>query len=179
MGRMIVSAQMTIDGVMDSIEGWFVAEGDHDDRGFEQLVAADAVLLGRETYEQLREYWTSMTDDRLADHFNPIRKYVASRTLNGDLGWNASVIDSDVADAVARLREELDGDLLMYGCGGLAGYLVERGVVDEVRLWVHPVVWGDGVRVFHGGDPVRMRVIDVTPFESGVTLVRYQPEGAA
>lgn len=70
---------------------------------------------------------------------------------------------------VARPRDELDGDPPVYGCGG-ARYLVERGVVDEVRLWVHPVVWGSGVRVFHGGDPARMRVIGVTPFESGITL---------
>src|SRR6187455_3469918 len=100
MGRLIVSTQMTLDGVID-VGDWYVAEGEHDGAGKEQLGHASAVLLGRKTYEGLAEYWSPL-EDEWANLINPKPKYVASRTLGGPLEWNATL-----------RRAELLGDLLV------------------------------------------------------------------
>jgi dihydrofolate reductase len=177
MGRLIVSAQVTVDGVMDQLDGWFDAEDESARHGLEQLLAADAVVLGRETYEFLSEFWPSATGP-YAELINPMPKHVASRTLREPLTWNARLLGPDAAEAVAALKAEVPGQLLLYGCGELAGDLARHGLVDEVRLWLHPVVWGDGVRAFHAGTlPVRMRLIGVRTFPSGVVQLAYEPLG--
>jgi dihydrofolate reductase len=179
MGRLIVSAQMTIDGVMDQIEDWFDATRESELYGVDQLSAADALLLGRETYEGLSSFWPTASDPMgFADRVNSIPKFVASRTLHEPLEWNATLIKGDLIERVTELKQELRGNLLVYGCGQLANDLARRGVVDEARLWVHPVVWGDGVRPFHAGKlPIRMRLIGATTFSSGVVLQSYAPIG--
>ena len=115
MGRLIVSTQMTVDGVIDVGE-WYVAEGGHDRAGKDQLRNASAVLLGRKTYEGLAAYWSPLTDE-WANLINPKPKYVASRTLHGPLEWNATLLEGDTTDAVSKLKDELPSDLLIYGCG--------------------------------------------------------------
>jgi len=176
MGRLIVSAQMTMDCVMDQLEGWFDPEGEAGVHGLEQLRAADAVILGRETYEQLAKYWPA-ADGPYADLINPIPKFVASRTLEEPLTWNARLLSPDPAEAVAALKAEHPRDLISYGCGELANHLARRGLVDEVRFWLHPVVWGDGVRPFHAGElPIRMRLIAATTFTEGVVRLSYEPQ---
>jgi dihydrofolate reductase len=180
MGRLIVSAQMTADGVMDQLEGWFDEQGDVEAHGLEELRAADAVLLGRETYQHFLGFWPSQSG-AYADLINPLPKYVASRTLTGDLDWNAQLLGADLAQAVAALKAEHPGSLISYGCGELASFLAHQGLVDEVRFWLHPVVWGDGVRPFHAGElPVRLRLITATSYDGGVVRLSYQPiPGAA
>lgn len=138
--RLIISTAMTVDGVM-SVEDWYVPEGGHDRAGMEQLHHAAALLLGRKDYEGLAAYWSPMTGE-WADLVNPVPKFVASRTLREPLTWNAMLLEGDLADAVTKLKEELDGDLLSFGCGELARDLVAHGLVDELRFWVHPAVWG-------------------------------------
>lgn len=174
MGRLVVSAQVTVDGVMDQLEGWFHPDDVSGEHGLEQLRAADALLLGRQTHEFLSEYWPS-AQGPYAELINPIPKHVASRTLEGPLRWNARLLDGDAAEAVAALKA-VSGQLLVYGCGELAGDLAGHGLVDEVRLWVHPVVWGEGVRAFGAGAlPVRMRLAGVRTFPSDVVQLCYQP----
>ena len=86
------------------------------------------------------------------------------------------MLEGDLIERVTELKQELRGNLLTYGCGQLANELARRGVLDEVRLWVHPVVCGDGVRPFHAGKlPIRMRLIEATTFSSGVVLQSYEP----
>ena len=75
---------------------------------------------------------------------------------------------------MAKLKDELDGDLYLIGCGELARYLLAHGVVDELRFWLHPAVWGEGARPYQG-DKVAMRLLDSTSYDSGVTLLRYEP----
>ena len=175
MGRLIVSAQVTVDGVMDQLEGWFDPEDESAQHGLEQLRAADAVVLGRETYEFLSEFWPP-EEGPYAELINPIPKYVASRTLREPLTWNARLLGADAAEAVAALKAEVPGQLISYGCGELANDLARRGLVDEVRFWLHPVVWGDGARAFHAGElPVRMRLIGARTFPSDVVQLSYQP----
>jgi dihydrofolate reductase len=181
MGRLIVSAQMTMDSVMDQLEGWFDAERESEQHGVEQLRAADALVLGRETYEGLSAFWPTQ-EGAYAELVNPIRKYVASRTIQEPLTWNSQLLGSDPAEDVAALKERHAGNLISYlisyGCGELANYLARHGLVDEVRFWLHLVVWGDGVRPFHAGKlPMRLRFIAATPYTSGVVKLSYQPLG--
>lgn len=176
MGRLIVSAQMTMDGVMDQMEEWFDPALESELHGMEELRAADALVLGRETYEHFSSYWPKQQEGEYAELVNPIPKYVASRTLTGPLAWNAQLLGPDLVEEVAALKAKHSGTLLSYGCGALANDLAQAGLIDEARFWLHPVVWGDGVRPFHTGQlPVRMRLIAATPYTSGVVKLAYQP----
>lgn len=172
MGKLIISTAMTVDGVIEVSE-WYVAEGGHDRAALAQFDEAAGLLLGRKTYEGLAPYWSPLTGD-WADKLNPMRKYVASRTLQEPLTWNATLIEGDLAEGVSRLKAELDGDLIVSGSGELARDLLEEGLVDELRFWIHPVVWSEGERPFQGAQ-VRMRLVGSETFDSGVTLLRYAP----
>jgi dihydrofolate reductase len=175
MGRLVVSVQTTADGVMDRMEDWFDERDDVKEHGIEELRAADAALLGRETFEHFESFWPSATGT-YADLINPMPKYVASRTLSGEQPWNGTLLGEDTVGAVRKLKEQVDGTVISYGCGELAATLAHAGLVDEVRLWLHPVVLGDGVRPFHAGKlPVRMRLISAAPYPTGVVRLSYQP----
>ena len=102
-------------------------------------------------------------------------KFVASRTLQEPLAWNATLIEGDLAAAVSGLKEKLDGDLLSFGCGELARGLLAHDLVDELRFWVHPSIWGSGERPFGGSDRIGLQLLGSESFDSGVMLLRYQP----
>jgi dihydrofolate reductase len=177
MATLIVSTAITVDGVM-SVEEWFVSDGGHDRAGRELFARASAVLLGRRNYEGLAAYWSQETGE-WADALNPLPKYVASRTLQAPLTWNATLIEGDLADAVSELKQRLDGGLFAFGCGELVRGLLAQDLVDELRFWVHPAVWGRGERPFGGEETVRLELLGTETFDSGVALLRYAPLGAA
>jgi dihydrofolate reductase len=166
--RLINTTTMTVDGVTDVGE-WYVSEGGHDRAARDQFDGAAGMLIGRKTFEGLAAYWTQQTGE-WADMLNPMPKFVAQ------LEWNGTVIEGDAAEGVHRLKNELDGDLLLIGCGEPARALLANGLVDELRFWVHPAVWGEGARPYQG-EKVRMRLLESTSFDSGVTLLRYEPVG--
>jgi dihydrofolate reductase len=172
MGRLVSNTSMTVDGLCD-VGAWFVAEGDHDAAGVDQLAAAAGFVTGRKCYEGFLGYWPSATGP-WAEVLNPMPKYIASRTLSGDLDWNAHVIEGDAVDGLRRLKDEVDGDLFMSGCGELARGLLEGGVLDEVNLWVHPSIGGAGTRPFEG-TTLDLELLDVTAYGSGVVRQRYRP----
>ncbi|HEY7488386.1 MAG TPA: dihydrofolate reductase family protein [Streptosporangiaceae bacterium] len=176
MGRLIISTQMTVDAVIE-VGDWFVGEGEHEAHGsFDQLFAADAMLLGRRTYEGLASVWPTMTDPNgFADRVNAMPKYVASTTLDEPLTWNATLIKGDLTEAVPELKRRHRGNLVSYGCGEFAYYLVKQGLADEVRFWVHPSVFGGGARPFHGEAPVPLELTSTTTFRSGIALLCYRP----
>ena len=175
MGRLIVSVQTTMDSVMDQNEGWFDPDGESEQEGVEELRAAEALVLGRETYEFFSSFWPTQ-DGAYAGLVNPMPKFVASHSLEEPLSWNARLLGRDVAEEVSALKAEHSGNLLSYGCGELANVLARHGLVDEVRFWLHPVVWGDGVRPFHAGAlPLKLRLVAATTFTSGVVRLSYQP----
>ena len=163
MGRLVVSEFMTLDGVMEDPGG---AEGF--DRGgwafkFEQgpegekfkldeLMAAEALLLGRKTYEGFAAAWPSMTDEAgFADKMNSMPKYVVSRTLTEAEWNNSTILHGDVTHDVAKLKEDVKGDILVAGSGDLVHELALHDLVDEYRLMIFPVVLGAGHRLFRGG----------------------------
>lgn len=160
MRRLIASVQVTLDGVMGAPEDWafqFVEE-EGERHTVDELRAAGALLMGRVTYEGFAGYWPTSTDPE-ADHMNALPKYVVSATLN-ELHWNnSSLISGDVAKEVAELKREPGGDILLLASADLANFLRARGLIDEHRIWVDPIVQGRGKRYFaEGGVPTVLRL---------------------
>jgi dihydrofolate reductase len=174
--RLAISLAMTVDAVME-VHEWYVSEGEHDSASLAQFEPPAAMLLGRKTFEGLAGFWAPL-EGPWADRLNAMPKFVASRTLREPLDWNATLLDGDAAEAVPKLKDRLDGDLILIGCGELARNLLAAGVVDELRFWVHPAVWGRGGRPFEGDESVGLRLLEARPFDSGVTLLRYEPAPA-
>ena len=173
MTKLISHTATTLDFVSDVSE-WFVSEGEHDQASRDTFQGVAGMLMGRPTYEGLAAYWTKETGP-WADMINPLPKWVATRTLSGSLDWNATALEGDAAESVARLKEDLDSDLILIGCGELARHLAANGLIDEYRLWLHPALWGTGTRAFEGIEHLRLRLLEARPFDSGVTLLRYEP----
>lgn len=176
MGKVIISTHITVDGVIGPDPSpWAILEGEGERYKFDQLLAADAFLLGRKVYEGLASVWPTITDDTgFADRVNNIPKYVASRTLEEPLNWNASLIRGHLDESVTGLKHQHRGSLISFGCGELAYELATRGLADEIHFWVNPAVWGSGDRAFHGRR-VRLQLIATTAFDSGITLLCYRP----
>ncbi len=172
MGRLVSNTSMTADGLCD-VGAWFVAEGDHDRAGVEQLAAAVGFVTGRTCYEGFLGFWPSATGP-WAEVLNPMPKYVASRTLSGALDWNAQVVEGDAVEGIRRLKDDAAGDLILSGCGELACGLLEAGVVDEINLWVHPAIGGAGTRPFEG-IKLDLELLEVVGYRSGVVRQRYRP----
>jgi dihydrofolate reductase len=190
MSKVVVSEFVSLDGVMEDPGG---AEGfEHGgwtfqfDRGpegnkfkLDELFAADALLLGRVTYQGFAKAWPSITDDEgFADKMNSMRKYVVSTTLSdAEATWNnTTVIRGDAVAEIARLKAQPGGDLLVAGSRQLAQTLVERGLVDEYRLMVFPIVLGSGKRLFQDvGTVARLALRGATTAGSGIVLLTYQP----
>jgi dihydrofolate reductase len=182
MSKVIITCVITVDGLIESPvpkpDGWLILEGDHEPPEFEMFQRAAGMLIGRKNYEGFAGFWPSVpSGDRWGDLLNPMRKWVASTTLSGPLEWNSTLIEGDIVKGVQRLKAELDGDLISSGAGGFARFLVENRLLDEVLFWVNPTIQGPGDRPFHEGDPIDLELLESRSFNSGVTLLRYQPAG--
>ena len=183
MGKVVIHNQVTVNGSFEAPtpEEWLELDADSGAAGLEQLILADALLLGRRTYEGLAAVWPHLGDDPsmgyYAERVNAMPKYVASRTLTGPLEWNASLIEEDVVKAVPALREAHAGNLIVSGCGELAHTLAQQGLVDEFWFWVNPHLWPEGPRILDGIGPVRLELVAATPYRSGVVWLRYRPAG--
>ena len=184
MGKIAITQLKTLDGVMQSpgstdvpfkYRGWVLdfdsgAEGDR--FKLEEAQNAEALLLGRVTYEQA--FWPT-AEGEFADTLNELPKYVVSSTLT-DPAWNATVLGDDWPEEVARLRKELDGEILVYGSRRLSQALIGMGLVDELRLLVYPVVLGAGDRLFgETQDKIPLRLVESRPFGGGVVSMIYAP----
>lgn len=149
----------------------------------ELLARADALLLGRVTYEGLSAAYTRMASDAqpgaptdFIDRMNAIPKFVASRTRR-ELSWNATVIDGDVSTFVGELKREGGRSLLKYGNGPLDVTLIEHGLIDEFHLFLTPVAIGTGKHLFEDIDSApHLRLLDVTRFDSGALALVYGPK---
>jgi dihydrofolate reductase len=187
MRRVVVTEFLTLDGVMEAPGGEFHPDGKggwtfaffSDEAGkfkFDELFAADALLLGRVTYQHFAAAWPTMTDEAgFAERMNGLPKYVASTTLRAPLDWNATLLEGDLADAVATLKEEDGQDLLVLGSADLVHTLLAHDLVDEFRLMIFPIVLGSGKRLFKDGIDTRaLELASNTPFASGVVVLSYQ-----
>ena len=184
MRRLIVSEFVTLDGVMEAPGG----EPGHPHSGWvfdfmspeqeryklDETLEAEALLLGRVTYEGFAEAWPPRGGE-FADKMNAMPKFVASTTLDGDLAWsNASLIEGDVPAGVARLKEQDGGPLLVAGSRTLVQSLMPHGLIDEYRLMIFPVVLGSGARLFaETPDKTVLKLADTQAFGSGVVVQTY------
>jgi dihydrofolate reductase len=170
---------VTLDGVIEAPEKWVIA----DDAMFAAVEAdyanSDALLLGRRTYETFAASWPQRGSEVAnADWMNNTRKYVASTTLESPEWNNSTVIEGDVAEAVARLKQEDGKDIMVNGSGALIRTLLRDHLLDELRLFVHPVVVGSGIRLFDGeSDPVELAFSDSHVYDNGVISLTYRPSG--
>jgi dihydrofolate reductase len=185
---------ITLDGVMQSLGspdddreggfeygGWSAPYMDESQMSssVEGQAGTTAYLLGRKTYEKMVAFWPAQPDENpMAAHLNATPKYVATRTL-GDLEWdNAHVLDGDLADAVAALKADGDGRIVVLGSGVLVQQLTDLDLIDGYRLFLHPLVLGTGKRLFNSTQqPVRLRLVDATPTSTGVLMLNYATEG--
>src|SRR5438552_5684670 len=137
MGKLIISTHITVDGVIGPSPGdWAILEGEGERFKYDQLLAADAFLLGRKVYEGLASVWPTITDDTgFAERVNRIPKYVASRTLQEPLEWNASLIKGDLPESVAGLKRRHRGNLISFGCGEPAYEPDPHVQADERHFW--------------------------------------------
>ncbi len=188
MGKIIISENLSLDGVNQDptgdegvrIGGWFGRIGAADRDAWAQVerdeaLAAEALLMGRRTYEWLAARWPSRTGD-WADRLNSMPKYVVSTTLD-DPGWsNSTVLTGDVLDEVATLRQRVDGDVLVYASRLLVHTLVEHDLFDELRLMIYPFVLGGGERIFgETRDPKPLSLVDTRIVGEGLALLTYRP----
>jgi dihydrofolate reductase len=186
MGRIVVTEFVSLDGVIEDPGGaedfehggWsfeFERGEDGDQFKLDETMGSDALLLGRVTYEGFADAWPSR-EGEFADKFNEMPKYVVSSTLKDPEWNNSTVIEGDVANEVARLRDEIDGDVVVHGSATLVQTLIDEGLVDELRLMVFPVVLGRGKRLFgETGDKKPWSLADSKVVGDGVAILIYRP----
>jgi dihydrofolate reductase len=190
MARIVATEYVSIDGVMEAPgggedfrhAGWTfeIARGEEGDRfKLEEALASDALLLGRKTYEGFAAAWPAM-QGTFADKFNNMPKYVVSSTLDKKAEWNNStVLTGDAVQEVSRLRQSLDGHIVVHGSAQLVQTLIENDLVDELRLMVFPVVLGTGKRLFGDtSDKKRLQLTDSKTVGDGVTILVFRPTAA-
>jgi dihydrofolate reductase len=142
------------------------------------MAAFDALLLGRKTYEIFAGYWPyAPSDDPIAKMLNEAPKYVASRTLDTLTWQNSTLLEGDIADEVAQLKESYN-EIHTSGSGNLVQSLMRQGMVDQYNLWVYPVLLGSGKRLFGDGTvPTALRLVESRTFGNGAVLLSYEPTG--
>jgi dihydrofolate reductase len=186
MRKVVVSEFVTLDGVMEDPGGaekfvhggWSMAYW-HEEIGkvkYDELFASDALLLGRVTYAGFAVAWPKATGTGdFGERMNSMRKYVVSSTLD-ELTWNNSrLLKGNVAEAVARLKQEPGQDILVAGSAQLVQALRQHDLVDDYWLLVYPVVLGSGKRIFQGGERTNLKLAESRSFPNGVVLLHYQP----
>ena len=182
MRKLIESTHVSLGGEIGSPQWAFpYLNEEHNDYAKRLLFAADALLLGRLTYEGLSAAYPAMTGDDsgapsdFVERMNNIPKYVASTTLQ-EAVWNATVIDGDLASFVADLKQQPGGNIIKYGNGPLDATLMEHGLIDEFHLLMTPVAVGRGQHMFEAiENGPALHLLDVTQFSNGVVILTYTP----
>lgn len=178
MRKVVVSTFVTLDGVMEE-PMWTFPYWNPDVAKFklDELMASDAQLLGRKTYEGFAEAWPDREDEAgFGQRMNSIPKYVVSTTLENPTWNNTHVISENVADAINALRnEETGGDILVGGSGQLVQFLIANDLVDEYHLVTYPIVLGKGQRLFEEGTATKLNLVESKPYGNLVVSI-YQPD---
>ena len=192
MGKIIISENASLDGVVQDPTGeegfrhggWFRQIGDKDREAWakvllDEALGAEAMLLGRRSYQFFAARWPSRSGD-YPDRLNSMPKYVVSSTLEEPEWTNATVLKGDVVSEVSKLKEELAGDIVVYGSSQLVHTLMEYDLADELRLMIYPVVVGAGERLFgETSDTKPMRLINTKTVGDGLAFLTYRPVRAA
>ncbi|WP_326957796.1 dihydrofolate reductase family protein [Amycolatopsis sp. NBC_01286] len=188
MGKIVISENVSLDGVVQDpvgtegfrFAGWFDRLGGEDREAwaaveYEEALGTEALLLGRRTYEWFLAQGWATRDGAWADRLRAVPKHVVSSTP-GDLEWNSTVLKGDLVDAVSRLKQEVAGDVVLYGSGRVAHALIEHDLVDELRLMVCPFALGEGERLFGGTGAVKpVRLVGNRTVGTGIVRLTYRP----
>jgi len=181
MRKIINSTYISLDGVVENPHTWPSIERPSDGRGdhiqTELLESCDAVLMGRRTYESFAPAWQARSGDPLSDRMNAVAKYVVSATLSNPEWQNTTVISGDVAAQIGALKEEPGHDIVQYGIGSVSTLLMGHGLLDVLRLWIHPLFVGRGTTsdlLFPKGPPTQFELTDSTILASGMAILTYR-----
>jgi dihydrofolate reductase len=188
MGRIVVTEFVSLDGVIEAPgggedykhQGWTfeISRGEEGDRfKLDETLEAEAQLLGRVTYEGFAAAWPTMTDESgFAEKFNSMPKYVFSSTLEKAEWNNSTILSGDFAEEIGKLKQQIDGVILVSGSAQLVHGLVEHDLVDEIRLMVFPVLLGSGKRLFDGHpDKKPLRLVGSKTVGAGIAVLTYEP----
>ena len=187
MGKIVVSQNVSLDGVVQDPTGeegfprggWFLEVDDKDREAWGQVeldeaLRAEALLLGRRSDEFFGSRWPRRSGE-FAERLNGLPKYVVSSTLNSPVWNNSTLLKGDVVDEVSKLKQRLDGEIVVYASRQLVRTLIEHDLVDEVRLMVYPVLLGAGERLFgETSDKKHMRLLDTRTVGAGLAYLTYQ-----
>jgi len=186
MRKLVEVTFMSLDGVIDApglveqARPYFLSDEEHSALSWELISGADALLLGRKTYEFFAEAYPAMGGSapgvpaKFIDRMNAIPKYVASRTLK-ETKWNASIIKGDLVEGVAKLKQQPGGDILKYGTGILDHELLEHNLIDIFHLFLYPFIFGNGIRLFENLKPARhLELVGTRQFKSGALILTYR-----
>ena len=180
MRKIINSTYISLDGVVENPHLWPSTRAADDDQGTtiqtDLALSCDALLMGRRTYDGFAPVWPTRSGDAVSDHINTMRKYVVSSTLRDPAWTNTEVIDGDPVAAIADLKRQPGADIVQYGFGRLSRTLMEHGLLDELRLWIHPLFVGKGgpEDLIYGDVPLTaFELVDTTPLSSGIVILSY------
>ena len=180
--RKVVAAEfLSLDGVMESPNEWhFPYFNEKMGQAVNKSIAAsDAMLLGRTTYEEWAAFWPGQdpAENPIAVHMNGVQKYVVSTTLEEPLGWqNSKLINENVAEKISELKQGEGGDIAISGSGTLVRSLLRYGLLDELKLMIHPIIVGSGMRLFEEDEEhTPLDLVGSEKFETGVLYLTYRP----
>jgi dihydrofolate reductase len=180
MRKLVITQNITLDGSSEMLDDWFDPQLQDEDlleESHRQDSQADALLVGRQTFEDFRGYWPKQTDDStgVTDYLNQVAKYVVSSTMSDPEWQNTTVLSGDPLQRTTELKSRPGRDIVLTGSISLAHALIAGGVVDEYRLFVYPTVQGRGRRLFPDGTAIPRLTLVEPPksFRSGITLLRY------
>ncbi len=181
MRKLVVTQNITLDGVIDAAGGWFSPGDDTGELAevtsvLQQAVAADALLLGRITFQEMRGFWPHQTDDTtgITAYLNQVQKYVVSSTLTDPEWSNTTVLAGEAVDTVRSLKDESGADIVVTGSITLVHELIAEDLVDEYRLFVYSVVIGSGRRLFHDVEHISpISLTNARRFGPGIALLTY------
>jgi dihydrofolate reductase len=180
MRKLVITQNITLDGSIEMLGDWFDPQLQDEDlleESHRQDAQADALLVGRQTFEDFRGYWPNQTDDGtgVTDYLNRVAKYVVSSTMTDPQWENSTVLAGDPVEHVKNLKSQPGKDIVLTGSISLAHTVIAAGLVDEYRMFVYPTVQGRGRRLFPDGTVIGKLTLIEPPksFRSGITLLRY------
>ena len=175
MRKLIESTLVSLDGVIEAPERWAIFDEEATQRSLQELDNYDAFVMGRVAYERFRENWGAGGNPYI-DRIGAMPKYVASRSLT-EVSWNATLLGSDVVAAIKQLKAQPGKDLIKYGSSRLDATLLPAGLVDELRVWIMPVVVGSGQRMLEDIDTssLKLTLTDVQELRNGSVVLTYIP----
>jgi dihydrofolate reductase len=176
MRKLIESTLISLDGVIESPERWAIFDEEAAQLSMRDLDSYDAFIMGRVAYERLRAQWAPVTGNPYIEKINAMPKYVASQSLT-ELTWNATLLGPDIVDAVEQLKGQPGKDLIKYGTSRLDATLLRAHLIDELRLWIMPVVVGTGQRLFEDVDTssLHLQLADVRKLANDSVILSYLP----